>query len=106
MADKNEVKITVVKKIDSKDIYGKKMPETPADFKTTCPLWEEGREFIVASDGKMPQDFCSWAWHDIHRDLCVVRYGGKYPWLAQSGLAYACCSDGLRPVIFKIEKVK
>jgi len=106
MAEKSKVKITVVKKFDSKDVFRDQMPAVSDDFVTTCSLWPEGKEFLVEFDGKMPQDFCSWAWHDIHRDLCVVRFGGKFPWLMQSGLAYSSCSDGLRPVVFKIEKVK
>ncbi|RLB26553.1 MAG: TIGR04076 family protein, partial [Deltaproteobacteria bacterium] len=29
-----------------------------------------------------------------------------YPWLKQKGVAIACCTDGLRPVIFKLERIE
>jgi len=106
MADKSKVKITVVKKMDTKDVFGGRIPEGASDdLQTTCGLWEEGREFIVQEDGKMPSDFCSWAWHDIHRELSVLRFGGNFPWMTKPGMGYACCTDALRPVIFKVERV-
>jgi uncharacterized repeat protein (TIGR04076 family) len=104
VGERSKVKITVVKKIDSKDIYADQLPE--ADLPTTCPLWEEGKEFVAQEDGKMPQDFCSWAWHDIHRDLTVLRFGGNFPWMKKSGIGYACCTDGLRPVVFRLERTE
>lgn len=107
MADKSKVKITVVKRLDTKDVFGSQMPETSDAFQgTTCTLWEDGREFIVQEDGKMPPDFCSWAWHDIHRELSVLRFGGNFPWMKKPGVGYACCTDALRPVIFKLERVE
>jgi len=106
MADISKVKITVLKKMDSKDVLGELMPGTSGDFNSKCILWDEGREFIVQEDGKMPDGFCSWAWHDIHRDLTVLQFGGNFPWLKESGKGYTCCTDGLRPVIFKLERVK
>ena len=106
MADKSKVKITVVKKMDTKDVFGGRIPEEASDdLQTTCGLWDEGREFIVQEDGKIPPDFCSWAWHDIHRELSVLRFGGNFPWMKKPGMGYACCTDALRPVIFKLERI-
>ena len=106
MAGKSKVKITVEKKLDTRDVFGSQMPEVSDDFQeTTCTLWEEGREFTVQEDGKMPPDFCSWAWHDIHRELSVLRFGGDFPWMRNPGMGYACCTDGLRPVVFKLERI-
>lgn len=106
MADRSKVKITVVKKLDTKDVFGDQMPETSDAFQgTTCTLWEEGRKFIVHEDGRMPTEFCSWAWHDIHRELSVLRFGGNFPWMKRPGVGYACCTDGLRPVVFKLERI-
>jgi uncharacterized repeat protein (TIGR04076 family) len=102
----NKFRITVVRKIDTKEIYGKRMPEIKEDFPTTCTLWEEGKKFIVEEDGKMPAEFCTWAWRDIYKDLSVLRFGGNFPWITKPGIAYTCCTDGLRPVVFKIEKIQ
>ena len=106
MATTSEIKITVVKKMDSKDVLGKSMPETSEDYTSTCNLWEEGKEFIVKRDGKMPENFCSWAWHDIHRDITTLQFGGNFPWIKEPGKGYTCCTDGLRPVVFKLERIK
>jgi uncharacterized repeat protein (TIGR04076 family) len=106
MAGRSKVKITVAKKLDTKDIFKTQMPETSDDFKTMCTLWEEGKEFIVQEDGKLPSDFCSWAWHDIHREISILRFGGNFPWMKKPGIVYSCCTDGLRPVIFKLERVE
>lgn len=104
MSKRSKVKISVVKKMDSKDVFGSQLPET--DLDRTCLLLKEGQEFVVQEDGKMPADFCSWAWHDIHRDLTVLRFGGNFPWMKEPGIGYACCTDGLRPVIFRLERIK
>jgi uncharacterized repeat protein (TIGR04076 family) len=33
---------------------------------------------------------------------------GEYimPWVEQKGAAIACCTDGYRPVVFKIERIE
>ncbi|MCK4693736.1 MAG: TIGR04076 family protein, partial [Anaerolineales bacterium] len=28
------------------------------------------------------------------------------PWIKQSGTIITCCTDGLRPVIFKVERIE
>jgi uncharacterized repeat protein (TIGR04076 family) len=107
MAEKSKVKITVAKKLDARDIFGNQMPETSDAFQgPICTLWEEGKKFIVQEDGRMPSDFCSWAWYDIHRDLSVLRFGGNFLWMKEPGVGFVSCTDGLRPVIFKLERIK
>jgi uncharacterized repeat protein (TIGR04076 family) len=53
----------------------------------------------------MPAGFCTWAWHDIYPAVTGLRFGGNYPWMKKEGAIYSCCSDGARPVFFKIERV-
>ena len=48
------VKITVLKKLDT----GKISEKYGSNVESVCPLWEEGREFMV-KDLVMPADFCS-----------------------------------------------
>jgi len=31
--------------------------------------------------------------------------GGDFPWMRQRGTMITCCTDGLRPVVFKLERV-
>ena len=42
---------------------------------------------------------------DIQRDLIHLRLGGDYPWFKENGAILASCTDGARPVIFKLERV-
>lgn len=54
----------------------------------------------------MPQKFCAWAWADIQRDVVYLALDGNYPWMKQNGTVLSCCTDGLRPVVFKLERME
>jgi uncharacterized repeat protein (TIGR04076 family) len=98
------VKITVVKKISNKEMFG---DNPPVGFNVTpeCGRVEEGQEFIV-EEGKFPPGFCSWAFADIHRDIIHLRFGGNFPQIKEKGAMLSCCTDGIRPVIFKLERIE
>jgi len=100
------VKITVVKKIEPKAIFGEQIPINPMTGKIfeICPKFKEGQNFIVDRCGEMPTDFCSWAWRDIYKDLSVLQYGGDFPW-TEDGEIISCCTDGIRPVVFKMTRI-
>jgi uncharacterized repeat protein (TIGR04076 family) len=54
----------------------------------------------------MPDGFCGWAWRDLYKDLSVMVMGGNFdPWV-EKGLIYTSCSDGIRPVSFKLERLE
>ena len=59
----------------------------------------------VAGGPKMPH--CSEAWDAIARYIYTGLQGGSIMkgWMNQENTMIACCSDGTRPVIFKIERV-
>lgn len=71
---------------------------------TGCPNTKTGQEFYVKNHNEVPEGFCSWAWADIQRDVTTVMFGGSLPWIKQQGTAISCCTDGLMPVVFKIER--
>lgn len=54
-------------------------------------------------DGK----FCSEAWDSISRYIYTALQGGSimHKWTNDDRMMIACCSDGTRPVIFKIERI-
>ncbi len=108
MAGPYKVRITVIEKLSGDRVYGDGWEsETTEGFVPLCPKVEKGQVFTVEADGSMPDGFCSWAWADIHRDVSVLRFGADFPWMrAGGGATYACCTDGLRPVFFKLERVK
>ena len=54
-------------------------------------------------DGK----FCSEAWDAINRYVYAALQGGSIMsgWTNDEKIMIACCNDGTRPVIFKIERI-
>jgi len=103
----SNVKITVIKRLDPRTVFGVNIPKNPMTNKEyeICPMFKEGQEFIVSEKGEMPANFCVWAWHDIYKDMSVLLFGGDFPWVG-TGIMYTCCTDGTRPVSFKLERVK
>ena len=103
-----KVKITVMKRVDPSVIFNSDIPNLPdSDRKyTKCSAFEEGQEFIAETNGRQPEGFCSWAWRDVYKDVAVLGHGGDfYPWV-EKGKAITCCTDGIRPVSFKLERLE
>lgn len=97
-----KVEITVLRK----EFY----PEYADEFLTDgreagpCPILAVGDKFLYAGGAKMPEGFCPWAWIDIYRGINSLSAGGSYaPWNNQDGLQILCCTDGIRPVVFKMQ---
>lgn len=99
------LKITVIKKLSSKDIYGETLPGVSENVIPYCENMEVGQEFIVDEAENKPAGFCTWAWHDIYPEVVGLQFGANFPWMKQEGLIYSCCTDGTRPVFFKIERI-
>jgi uncharacterized repeat protein (TIGR04076 family) len=70
-----------------------------------CSRLKEGQKFIVEHPLAQPEGFCDWAWTDIKRDVTVVAFGGNFPWLKNEGTMITSCTDGLRPVVFLLERI-
>lgn len=51
--------------------------------------------------------FCSEAWDAISRYIYSALQGGAimHGWTKDDKVMIACCNDGTRPVIFKIERI-
>lgn len=51
--------------------------------------------------------FCSEAWDAISRYIYTGLQGGSImkDWMKNENEMITCCSDGTRPVIFKIERI-
>ena len=97
----SQIKITVLKR----ELYKDLVDEYAADKNfAPCPKYEDGQEFILEAK-EMPAGFCSWAWADIQRDVVAVFHGASFPWIERKGMIISACTDGLRPVIFKIENI-
>ena len=98
-------KITVVKRTINQDLIDAYLSKSREGF-GQCPVYEDGQEIIIENFPLKPDGFCDWAWADIHRDVVTVMFGGSYPWIEAPRTAITCCTDGFRPVIFKVEMVE
>ena len=94
------MKITVLRRMSNPDI----IKEYATGVEPLCERFKEGQEFISEGLG-MPEGFCSWAWADIQKDVAILALGGNAPWLKKEGVLFTCCTDGMRPVVFKVERV-
>ena len=103
MMKPHKVRITVLKRFSPSEVF-KKNPVTPVSNMGACELFKDGQEFIV--DGmNMPDGFCNSAWVSIYSNVRLLGYGGNLPWFKEKGVAVNCCIDGLRPVIFKLDRI-
>ncbi len=126
---KHKVKVTVI----DKKLYPELQQLYCADPEAgACPCYNVGDEYIFERDGdkddfwhmglntltkcngdpnltaggaKMPH--CSEAWDAIARYIYTGLQGGSIMkgWMREENAMITCCSDGIRPVIFKIERI-
>ena len=71
-----------------------------------CPMLKEGQVFYA--DYAKPDGFCDEAWKAIYQYVFALAHGsGQFyygDWIEKPGVAICSCNDGLRPVIFKVER--
>jgi uncharacterized repeat protein (TIGR04076 family) len=97
------IKITVLKLFDTKDVF--KDPPIKAKYSGPCPVFKVGQVFHSDEYCSMPSGFCPSAWIAIYPMIMTLRFGGNFfKWYEKPGVAIACCPDGLRPAIFKLER--
>lgn len=104
-------KITVIRK----DCYEDLQEQYLADPKSgPCPYFAIGQEFILERSDRrddfmhmLDGKFCSEAWDAISRYVYSALQGGAIMegWTNDEKMMIACCNDGTRPVIFKIERI-
>jgi uncharacterized repeat protein (TIGR04076 family) len=94
-----KVKITVLRRTRYEDL----LAQYATHIWPPCDRFQEGQEF-VSEGANMPQGFCSWAWCDIQKYVLTLARGGEFIG-SRPGGTVACCSDGFRPVIFKLERM-
>ena len=104
MTEKGKLKITVLKRLDPSELF-ETLPVTRRDWMVPCGIYEDGQEFIISGGLRMPEGFCPSAWRAINHNVRTLGYGGTLPFHDEGNVAVNCCTDGLRPVIFKIERL-
>lgn len=98
-----KVRITVLKKLDHKEFTG--AWTQPEGLMPACGILKEGQEFTVDEDLNKPESFCSWAWVDIQKYILGLARGANYIGV-KPGHFVTCCTDGFRPVVFKLERME
>ena len=93
-------KITVLKTAIFEDLRDEYIP----DF-GLCPVFKEGQVFTTGGKfgNSKPEEFCEYAWQAMQIIACTLAGGGK---VFGEYFNIACCNDGIRPVIFKLEAVE
>ncbi len=100
-----KVRITVVKRLDLNDILGNTDLGCSANIDPVCGNFTAGQEFVTG--GEMPKGFsCLAAFSDIFRYIHGLRNGANYSWMNEKGKVLACCTDGFRPVVFRLERIE
>ena len=92
--------------------YQKKYLADPNSGK--CPCFKKGDTFLLSRTPEqdvvyhlMNGRFCGEAWDAISRYVYTALQGGSimHGWTNDERIMIACCNDGTRPVIFKIERI-
>jgi len=98
-----KVKITVLKVFKPEEVF--KEPPVKTKEPRPCPLHKEGQTFLL--DGyNQPEGVCGFAWSVIMPWAAMLRNHGDLKWYyEETGACVIGCPDGLRPVIFKVERV-
>ena len=95
-------KITVLKRLFDEELA----KEYGADGIGKCPMHEEGQTYYA--DFAKPENFCDEAWKAIYQYAFALAHGCELfyykDWIKTPGVAICSCNDGIRPVIFKIER--
>jgi len=98
-------RITVLKRHHNTDLIEQYVLEHKRALYQPCPRHIEGQEFYLAKPEK-PDDFCSWAWADIFKEVLTIMSGGIFPNSKEPNGVIASCTDGLRPVVFRVSAAK
>ena len=96
-------KITVLKTTVFEDLAGQFV--TDPDY-GPCPVHQVGQTFLTGGifGNEMPDGFCAQAWQSLVMPVNVLIGGGKV--LGFDEKHVACCANGLRPVVFLLERVE
>ena len=99
-------KVTVLKRTVNQDLVDAYLDKSTPFGQSfgPCDRFADGQEFVAEPFGP-PEGFCPWAWADIRQDVMTLAAGGNLSWIRQTGTALASCTDCLRPVYFKIERL-
>lgn len=106
---KYNVKITVMKREYYQDLADRFIvnPNTGK-----CSLFKEGDEFLVTPENydyfAAEHKFCPGAWDILKTRVYTALQGGRFYWEGwhkNTKEQILCCDDGIRPVVFLLERI-
>ena len=104
-------RITVVRMADYTDLQEKYLADPKSG---PCPFFKPGDTFLLKRTQQqddfyhlMTGKFCGEAWDAVSRYVYTALQGGSIMkgWTKDDRMMIACCNDGTRPVIFRIERI-
>jgi len=109
----SRVKITVLRRFSTEEVF--KDPPVKAKYKGPCLAFKVGQEFTIDTSPEpffnlrvpvKPEGFCPIAWDSIFWGVMALRSNSDFlEWYEDPGVAIWSCPDGLRPAIFKLERI-
>lgn len=101
----NSVRITVLKREFYPELAEEYLREGAAVG--PCPLHVVGDTYLYTGGAEKPEGLCPWAWTELYNSLSTLYFGGvENEWYRSGGTRICCCTDGIRPVVFKLELVR
>jgi uncharacterized repeat protein (TIGR04076 family) len=105
MAEEKNIKITVLKVFKPEEVFKEPPVKTMKELHP-CPIHERGQTFLVYGDDQS-EGICGHAWGAIWPYFMMLKNnGGLASHYEDPGVCVIGCPDGMRPVIFKIERLK
>ena len=101
----SKVKISVIRKFSPKEVLGHEFIRPNGNPIVPCGI-QVGEVYVVDETGNMPEGFCHHAWFGLYKNVSVLRNGGGFPNWTGENMIFTACPDGIRPVIFKLERIE
>ena len=100
------LKITVERIFSPEEVFGHEIRQASnGDPINPCRFFEVGQEFIAENSFTRPEGFCGWAWRDLTVRFTKFDLIDDMDW-PEKDITYVACGDGVRPVIFKLERIE
>jgi uncharacterized repeat protein (TIGR04076 family) len=99
-------RITVLKTMFNQDLA--EQYRRPDIHVGPCPFFSEGQEFVAKHVAERPEGFaCEWAWNDIQKVVLAMMLNADFStWMVKEDTFITCCTDGIKPVVFKLERIE
>ena len=98
----NSVRITVLRREFYPDLAEAYLSEGASAG--ACPLQAVGDVFLYTGGAEKPEGLCPWAWLTLYNKVNTLSSAGfENGWYKGGRTRIDCCTDGVRPVIFRVE---